>query len=273
MKTGKFLMAALAVVIVSTSCMIRFDSKKMEESITSEAGSPRKIKASGVYVSKDTVVADFSAIRLSGAVDVDLVQRPGPCEVRIHASDNTVQYIKVRSDNGVLSIKTEFPANARIVGDWDRKITVSAPDVSSLEVSGACEFECSALAVADNKFIVNCSGASDIEMKNLSATSVEINLSGASNFEADRVATGDVRIKVSGSSNVEFDDISAGNVYAKLSGASELSLSGKADSADYDISGSSDVDAEELNCPATMVKASGASSVKYRDAAGKLKRK
>ena len=266
-------MAAFAVVVMSTSCMIRLDSKKLEDSVTAAGNSRRSIKASGVYVSRDTVVADFSSIRMSGAMDVHFVQRPGPAGVHIHASDNIIRFVKVQSEKGVLSLSIKTPRNARIVGDWDMDVTVSAPDLSSLVVSGACEFECSALAVADGNFTVECSGASDVELKNLSAASLSAEISGASNFDVERLVTGDVRLTVSGASDMDLEDISVESVSAQVSGASELSLSGKAGSAEYVISGSSDVDAEELSCPATKVNASGASSVRYRDASGKLRKK
>lgn len=266
-------MAAFAVVVLSTSCMIRLDSKKLEASVTSAGRSGRVLRPSGVYVSRDTAVASFSTIRVSGAVDVDFVQSPGRSEVRIYASDNIIQYVKVKSVGGVLTIETAYPKNVRQIGDVDINVTVSAPDLSSVDISGASDFECPALAVGDKKFTIVCSGASDIEIKNLSSSSLEVDMSGASNLDVDRAVTGDVSINVSGASDVELEDISAGNVSAVLSGASVLSLSGKAESAEYAASGASKVDACELHCPVSSVKSSGASSVRYRDAAGNIRKK
>ena len=137
--------------------------------------SGQRVLAANFSAGKSTVVVrtfsvkDFSALKLSG--DVKVVFTQGPLSVRAKAPAEQLKYLKLKQENGRLSIETKYPSgNVR-----HRKsilLYVSAPQLTDLSLSGATEFNCDFLR-ADN-FTAHLSGASEAKIKAFEGKKVKV---------------------------------------------------------------------------------------------------
>ena len=266
MKLVKCMLAAAAVMALSSSCVIRFDLNKIRTALDSAS----MLKASGVCVTRDTAVADFSGIVASGSIDVRFVQKQGENKVSICASDNVLPYVRLTEEDGNLNIRTEFPSGLSLISCGDIVVTVTSPDLASVELFGSCDFKCGSLEMSDGNFRIQCCGSSDAEFGTLTAASLDIQAAGSSDVEFGRIATGNLDVSAAGSCDVELKNITAATLRTNMSGSSDICVSGRADEAEYRAAGSSDVDASALECKSTVTSVAGNCSVKYREADGRL---
>lgn len=253
------MLAVLATLTLSSSCVVRIDKKKMLENFNKDAE-----YGNGVYKVRDTTVQPFKVLTISGMLDVDFIQDESKCSVEIFASENVLPYVHVRQDGTVLKIYTRTPKHGTVV-DSKMKITVHAPSLEAIDVSGMCEFDCSHLEVPDKYFKMDVSGASSVEFGTLVADQLYTEVSGASSAEVETLnVTGTAYFEISGKSSAELELINVGKVLAEVSGMSSLEIEkGKAGSASYEASGMSSVNAKGLDCSDTHTDASGMSDIKH----------
>ncbi len=180
----------------------------------------------------------FTAIQVSGSIDVYMSQGTETRVVVSAADNNTRDKIITEVKNGVLiiglkSISMTYNDRKNI------RAYVSAPDLAKISMSGS------------TNFYVDGS---------LRAQNLEIEMSGASDFKGDVVAE---NLRLNGSGSVDFNlGGSSKNLKISVSGASDVKAKGHiADFCDASASGSSDIYItvkEELKAVA-----SGASDIKY----------
>lgn len=204
-------------------------------------------------------VGTFSAIRVSGGIDVYLSQS-NDYALAVSASDDEVRNnIKTEVKNGVLNISYN---GGKLKFNSDRKLRayISFNTLQSLEASGACDFIINGV-FKSNSVRVKLSGACDIIGK-IDIDNLQLDISGASTVKV----TGNVqniKISASGASDVKNYDLVADNCVADLSGASDVKISVNKSLA-VKASGASSLyykgtpDKKDVN-------ASGASNVSQRD--------
>ncbi len=184
-------------------------------------------------------VGSFSAIIVSGAVDLYLNQSPSTA-VAVSASDPKFRdLITTEVKNNTLYI--DFKSKG--AGDWGAKNLKAYVAVNSL-----------------NK--IHASGACNVKVEGeFNATDLEISMSGASDFKG-RVTAQNLKLIGSGSSDFIIGG-KATNLRVEVSGASDLKgFDLESDYCDAEASGASDINItvnKELK-----VKASGASDVSYK---------
>ena len=179
-------------------------------------------------------VSGFEGISASGIFDVTFRQSSN-YRVEIITDENIMPLVETRVENGVLKLRLK---------KGTRKITkleanISGPYLTSLNLSGAAEFESS----------------SDIETGEL-----KINMSGAAEASIEYLLANNVSLTLSGSSELSIEDGKIDEAKANLSGASEYTASGnKTDSFSVVASGASE--ARVWVTDDLTVNASGASDV------------
>ncbi len=160
---------------------------------------------------------DFSRVEVEGAFRVDIVRADGysvsvdagdPGHVRVDRSGDTLR-IGRRGWLGFLA------------GERPRA-TVTMPLLEGIELSGASHGKISGFK-SDREMAVKLSGASHLELREISCGKLRMDLSGASNLVGEAAAQ-ETAMSVSGASRVELSG-SGGKGSLRLSGASQARLS------------------------------------------------
>lgn len=121
--------AALAVGVVISS-MSSFG--KMTGKLFSFNTNWGGVKGSGNVKTEKREVSNFKSIDVSGAFEVEITAQKD-FSLEVEADDNLLELIKTEVDDGTLEIKSQKSLKT----SNPLKIRISAPDINSLELSGA----------------------------------------------------------------------------------------------------------------------------------------
>lgn len=192
-----------------------------------------------------TLNASFTAIKVSGGIDLYLSQSDNEAVAVSASEDKFIKRLHTIVENGVLKIYMEDQGFLHI-STKDRKLKayVSFKDINKLDVVGAASIHVSG-TIAVNVLHLSCSGASSFK-GNVKVNDLEMGLSGASDIKIGGTAHS-VNIESSGASDVKGIDLSTDMCTAKASGASDIEITVN----------------KELNAHA-----SGASSIRYKGDGG-----
>lgn len=228
-------------------------------------------RATGPVVSKEAAAGEFDKVLIQGPFQVDFTVGPATTP-KLDAQREVVDATEIRNERGMLTVR--LTKNVRT--DKPIKLTISSPNLTSLEIGGACSFKvtgsvagplaahvggASNLEVSGGLTTLEVSGASRALAKGVKGASLSIEGSGASNItvvaDVDRVS-----IKASGATQVK-PGVSAKQATVEASGASSVRLA-VAESLVADANGASNI---RYSGPAEHVKAEakGASSVQRGD--------
>lgn len=180
---------------------------------------------------------DFSAIEVSGAINVEFVQSNNQnYRVKAVGSPDMLPKLQMEVRNCVLTIKQK-PNPGIHSGNYHLTVYVQAPNLQSVTASGACDVLIRSLNASAVR--LEACGSSDVTVNQLTANSLEVRLQGSSEARlAGKVSK--AVYTCSGSSDVRAYDLNAKDVSATCSGSSDVycfatrSVSAKA-------SGSSDI--------------------------------
>ena len=168
------------------------------------------------------VNGSFTAIKISGGIDLFLSQDDKEV-VAVSSNDaRTKEAIKAVVENGTLRIY--YDGDNKGWGNWkNRKMRayVSFKTLEKLTASGACDVQVSG-AITGNSFEMDMSGASDFKGA-VKLSSLKIELSGAGDIKIAGSAT-TVIINSSGASDVKGYDLVSEICTAKASGASDINI-------------------------------------------------
>ncbi|CAN5304140.1 head GIN domain-containing protein [soil metagenome] len=186
---------------------------------------------SGNVISEKREITDFKSVDVGGAIQVEITAQK-EFSVEVQADDNLLPLIKTEVRNGVLRIESEKRINTKnpII------VKISAPNIENLDVSGASKVNLTNLS--NENLQIHSSGASKIE---ISGTTVNftIDVSGASRIYAENLKAENVSVDASGASNVSV--FAQNELKADASGASSISYSGNPTNLEKKTSGASNV--------------------------------
>jgi len=209
--------------------------------------------------SNEINVSRFSGLSVSGNIKVKII--PGNSyKAVIHTDAATFKNVNFKQRGEMLNIGLK---NQNSWNNGKVTVTVTAPVINDISLSGASKVECeSPMNFGNRDAHFSCSGSSKIELDNIVCKDINIMLSGSSSVEIDKLKCNDISAQASGNSEIEIDHINADNVNAAVSGASKIDLEGKADNVNFSASGASVIDANELKAYSGVAGASGASVIK-----------
>ncbi|MEO5907875.1 MAG: head GIN domain-containing protein [Ginsengibacter sp.] len=204
-------------------------------------------------------VISFSAIKVSGGIDVYLSQSDEEALALSASDESTRDNIKTEVKNGILNIWYD---GGRFRFNSDRKLRayVSFKTLQSLEASGACDFIINGIFKASSVRI-KLSGACDIK-GNVNFDNLQLDISGASTVKVNGNVE-NIKIDASGASDVKNYDLIADNCVADISGASDVKITVNKSIA-AKASGASSL-FYKGNPERREVSSSGASSISHRD--------
>lgn len=168
-----------------------------------------------------TVSGDFTAINVSGGIDLYLSQA-NEIAIAVSASEEKFkENIKTEIENGTLRIYYDDGSKKWSMKNRKLKVYVSFKTLEQLKASGACDVLVTG-SIETASLDMNLSGACDFKGM-VKVNSLRLNLSGASDVTISGTA-GTVNIESSGASDVKGYELVSDVCHAKASGASDINI-------------------------------------------------
>lgn len=190
-----------------------------------------KIKGSGNVKTETRDLKDFDSLDVGGVFEV-VATAGNSYSVEVEADDNLLEHINTEVDGSVLRISLD----RRVSTSSPMRIRISAPNIESLEASGASNVKLS--NVTGDQFRLESSGASKVNIAG-AVKELRVRMSGASRVAADGLTTVDANIEASGASNLVVNASNELRVIA--SGASSIKYVGSPANVVKETSGGSSV--------------------------------
>lgn len=233
------IMMALAFVFAFAAC----NASNAKEGLDAKNG--KSISYDGRKVTKQLKsLPYFNKIVLDGALDVEFSQasRGG---VAVKGRKSIVENVKVKVKNQTLYLSLDEK-------DWfcvDRSekadIYVSSPDLISVVMRGAGDFEAKNLLDTDT-LNVELNGAGNIDFDRIVCDEAYLVVKGAGNLEVDKLTANRTKIAMLGVGNADVEFKNAGHVDCLLSGVGNIDLEGTVKSLSKNVRGTGNIDTTEL---------------------------
>jgi hypothetical protein len=191
-----------------------------------------KIKGSGNLKTERRDVPSFTAVKIGGASNLEIVSGASEQTVEIETDDNLLELTKTYVKNDTLHVE-------RRGNIWTKsplRIRISVADLKRLNLSGASKADIK--NVRTDNFELDLSGASKVQIEGEAATFIA-DMSGASNLDAENLKTAKAVVDASGASKATV--FVTENLNAEASGASRILYAGNPKSVRDDESGASRV--------------------------------
>ena len=191
------------------------------------------VTGSGNLKTEEMDFSEFTRVEVGSAFEVEITQSDS-YSVSITADDNLFKHIEVSKEGKILKIGLK----PRITfGSVTLKAKITMPQLRGLGLSGATRGTVSGFSSTEN-LDIDVSGASSVELADVSAGDVKFDVSGASKVTGDIIA-GDTDFDIDGASTVQLEG-SAGDMVVEAGGASRVKLSGfTINNANINLSGAS----------------------------------
>jgi hypothetical protein len=189
------------------------------------------IKGSGVPASESRNVDGFKGVDVGGIFHVEIAAGK-EFEVGIDADDNLLQFIKTEVKGDVLRIS----ATERLKSSNPIRVRISAPDIESVEASGASKV--SLTGVNNTALSIDTSGASKIDLSG-ETRALTIDVSGASGIDAASLKAENANVDASGASHVSL--FVSHRLVSEASGASKISYLGNPVTVEKNSSGAAKI--------------------------------
>ena len=191
------------------------------------------LTGSGNLETKDYDFSDFSKVEVSNAFEFE-ISESSSYSISITADDNVIEKVQVTKEGDTLKIGLN-----RIIGlgSVTLKAAVTMPQLRDLDISGASRGTVYNFSSTDDVYIT-VSGASSLDLVDISAGDVKLEVSGASKVTGD-IAAGNTDFDISGASTAQLEGSSI-DIVVDASGASRVKLAAfLVDNADIELSGAS----------------------------------
>lgn len=219
-KTNLFLPIMLAVLFISTSCILDLNA----------------ISGTGSIVTENRNASDFTSIELQTSANVEVVKGTS-FNVSVSDYENIIQYLTVEViDNRLVIKKKPFSVNL-----WNSKakVVVTMPDpLYSLKLAGSGDINVRS-TFNDLEYML-VSGSENINLNaDCKLNKLEAQISGSGNINAIG-SVYDLNTKISGSGNIHFSQLRAKSANCSISGSGNIYVFIE-DKLDAYLSGSGDI--------------------------------
>ena len=233
------IMMALAFVFAFAAC----NASNAKEGLDAKNG--KSISYDGRKVTKQLKgLPYFNKIVLDGALDVEFSQasRGG---VAIKGRKSIVENVKVKVKGQTLYISLGEKDWFRVDRSEKSDIYVSSPDLISVVMRGAGDFEAKNLLDTDT-LNVELNGAGNIDFDRIVCDEAYLVVKGAGNLEVDKLTANRTKIAMLGVGNADVEFKNAGHVDCLLSGVGNIDLEGTVKSLSKNVRGTGNIDTTEL---------------------------
>lgn len=233
------IMMALAFVFAFAAC----NASNAKEGLDAKNG--KSISYDGRKVTKQLKsLPYFNKIVLDGALDVEFLQasRGG---VAVKGRKSIVENVKVKVKNQTLYLSLDEKDWFRVDRSEKADIYVSSPDLISVVMRGAGDFEAKNLLDTDT-LNVELNGAGNIDFDRIVCDEAYLVVKGAGNLEVDKLTANRTKIAMLGVGNADVEFKNAGHVDCLLSGVGNIDLEGTVKSLSKNVRGTGNIDTTEL---------------------------
>ena len=233
------IMMALAFVFAFAAC----NASTAKEGLDAKNG--KSISYDGRKVTKQLKsLPYFNKIVLDGALDVEFSQasRGG---VAVKGRKSIVENVKVKVKNQTLYLSLDEKDWFRVDRSEKADIYVSSPDLISVVMRGAGDFEAKNLLDTDT-LNVELNGAGNIDFDRIVCDEAYLIVKGAGNLEVDKLTANRTKIAMLGVGNADVEFKNAGHVDCLLSGVGNIDLEGTVKSLSKNVRGTGNIDTTEL---------------------------
>lgn len=233
------IMMALAFVFAFAAC----NASNAKEGLDAKNG--KSISYDGRKVTKKLKsLPYFNKVVLDGALDVEFSQasRGG---VAIKGRKSIVDNVKVKVKNQTLYLSLDEKDWFRVDHSEKADIYVSSPDLISVVMRGAGDFEAKNLLDTDT-LNVELNGAGNIDFDRIVCDEAYLIVKGAGNLEVDKLTANRTKIAMLGVGNADVEFKNAGHVDCLLSGVGNIDLEGTVKSLSKNVRGTGNIDTTEL---------------------------
>lgn len=230
---------ALAFVFAFAAC----NASNAKEGLDAKNG--KSISYDGRKVTKQLKsLPYFNKIVLDGALDVEFSQasRGG---VAVKGRKSIVENVKVKVKNQTLYLSLDEKDWFRVDRSEKADIYVSSPDLISVVMRGAGDFEAKNLLDTDT-LNVELNGAGNIDFDRIVCDEAYLVVKGAGNLEVDKLTANRTKIAMLGVGNADVEFKNAGHVDCLLSGVGNIDLEGTVKSLSKNVRGTGNIDTTEL---------------------------
>lgn len=216
--------------------------------------------ASPKGVVKQVNVSEFTGVKVSGVIDLEITQ--GPAKVEVIAPEAIQPMVKLRVENSCLNVSLQLPKDFKNTNLDGITVRVSNPTFNHIEATGASDVELMTDLSAKG-LTINMTGSTDMKFKQIVATDMSVNLSGATDMKGSSIECSSLVLNQSGSSDVVLNVLTSPTVKVMASGASDVDC-GTVDCSNINIqlSGSSEFKTRSLTAVEVKSQMSGASDFK-----------
>jgi hypothetical protein len=195
-----------------------------------------KVKGKGDVVTETRSVGTYSAVDLS--MDAIVYFTPGEdFALKLSGQQNVLDVIETEVEASRLVIRVQ---SGIVLGNHKQvTVYVTAPDVSSLNISGSGDIFQEGGWTGDDLFL-NISGSGIIRMDSVSANRLFATISGSGSMNAITGRCDREELNISGSGNIDLRYVPCGTVYTRTSGSGTTYVNAIS-LLDVTISGSGDV--------------------------------
>jgi hypothetical protein len=192
------------------------------------------IQPSGKVRQEERAVTGFNGLAVGVPGRVELRQGT-PEAVTVEADDNLLPEIQTVVERGKLMIR--FARKLSVGGKPAIRITVTAPRIESISVSGSGDVVAASLAVPTLAIAV--SGSGDVKLDNVQVDTLNASVAGSGDIRAGGKAT-EIVAKIAGSGDIDVGKLEARRVTVSIAGSGNASVRAS-ESLSVTIAGSGDV--------------------------------
>ncbi len=172
------------------------------------------VEGSGRVTKEDRQVGDFSAVSVSGSMDVYITQG-NTRSLSIEGEDNIVPLIESNIEDGSLHIR--FRPNTNVRTHHDVKIYINTPVLEGVDLAGSGDVKVMSHFASDRGLRLSLSGSGDLS-GSFDAPEVKVSVAGSGNVKL-KGQTRDLNVNIAGSGNCEAEELLAETADINIAGS------------------------------------------------------
>ena len=185
----KFLYIAATALICSSCIYVNTNYK----------GGKNAIKGEGNVTEKTFDFKDFDKIVINGHADVNFTQS-SIYEVTVRTQENVFEWLDYKVDGTTLIIETK---NHREIRATKYDLVIQAPDLTSIQVNGASDFNIPAGLRTQGDLKIQVNGAGDLTFDHIACKSLTVEVNGAADATLTELDVRErLKVEVNGAGDV-----------------------------------------------------------------------
>jgi len=200
--------------------------------------------AEKTYVTKTVSVVDFTSVDCSLPCEIEYVS--GEPSFKITATQDVLDHLVAAVSENTLKICLD---KTKIFNMGNIKVWISSPKLKEITINGSIDFKALNGIVTDT-FDATLNGASELNIKGLSANDAVVSANGAASMEIDSASCKHLEVSLNGAGDCDLKNVDCGTLDLTVNGAGGCDVDGHVKQANLTVNGVGGIDARKLNADA-----------------------